>query len=88
MAKNSFLSSEMQSLYFNIFIREILLVMVQKRSQEDKAKKIPQQRKTTLKWGTNGELSALDMVRILDRLNDQDLTECEIPLETVKEKKL
>ena len=62
--------------------------MVQKRSQENKAKKIPQQRKTTLKWGTNGELSALDMVRILDRLNDQDLTECEIPLETAKEKKL
>ena len=62
--------------------------MVQKSSQENKAKKIPQQRKTTLKWGTNGELSALDMVRILDRLNDQDLTECEIPLETVKEEKL
>ena len=62
--------------------------MVKKRSQENKSKKIPQQRKTTLKWGTNGELSALDMVRILDRLNDQDLTECEIPLETVKEKKL
>ena len=61
--------------------------MVQKSSQENKAKKIPQQRKTTLKWGTNGELSALDMVRILDRLNDQDLTECEIPSETVKEKK-
>ena len=55
--------------------------MVQKSSQENKAKKIPQQRKTTLKWSTNGELSALDMVRILDRLNDQDLTECEIPLE-------
>ncbi len=62
--------------------------MVQKRSKENKAKNIPQQRKTTLKWGTNGELSALDMVRILDRLNDQDLTECEIPLETLKEKKL
>ena len=62
--------------------------MVQKKSKENNAKKIPQQRKTTLKWGTNGELSALDMVRILDRLNDQDLTECEIPLETVKEKKL
>ena len=62
--------------------------MVQKSSQENKAKKIPQQRKTTLKWGTKGELSALDMVRILDRLNDQDLTECEIPLETVKEKKI
>ncbi len=62
--------------------------MVQKRSQENKAKKIPQQRKTTLKWGTNGELSALDMVRILDRLNDQDLTECEIHLEKVKRKKI
>ena len=62
--------------------------MVQKKRQENMSKKIPQQRKTTLKWGTNGELSALDMVRILDRLNDQDLTECEIPLETVKEKKL
>ena len=60
--------------------------MVQKRSQENKSKKIPQQRKTTLKWGTNGELSALDMVRILDRLNDQELTECEIPLEKGKEK--
>ena len=62
--------------------------MVQKRSEVNMSKKIPQQRKTTLKWGTNGELSALDMVRILDRLNDQDLTECEIPLETVKEKNL
>ncbi len=55
--------------------------MEQKKSQEEKTVKIPQQRKTTLKWGTNGELSSIDMVRILDRLNDQDLTECEIPLE-------
>ena len=62
--------------------------MVQKRSQEEKSKKIPQQRKTTLKWGTNGELSSLDMVRILDGLNDQDLTECEIPLEKVNKKNI
>ena len=61
--------------------------MVQKRSQENISKKIPQQRKTTLKWGANGELSAVDMVRILDRLNDQDLTECEIPLEAEKQTK-
>ena len=53
--------------------------MVRERSQKNKANKIPQQRKTTLKWGANGELSELDMVRILDRLNDQDLTECQIP---------
>ena len=56
--------------------------MEPKKSQEKKTIKIPQQRKTTLKWGTNGELSSIDMVRILDRLNDQDLTECEIPLGT------
>ncbi len=62
--------------------------MLEKSNQEDKLKKIPQQRKTTLKWGTNGELSALDMVRILDRLDDQDLTECEIPFEKVKRKKI
>ncbi len=43
------------------------------------SKKIPQQRKTTLKWGTNGELSSIDMARILDRLNNRSLTECEIP---------
>ena len=58
--------------------------MVHKRSQEKKAIKIPQQRKTTLKWGTNGELSSIDMARILDRLNDTDLTECKIPLEEEK----
>ena len=58
--------------------------MEQKKSQEQKTIKIPQQRKTTLKWGTNGELSSIDMVRILDRLNDQDLTECEIPIEIEK----
>ena len=60
--------------------------MAQKKSQENISKKVPQQRKTTLKWGNNGELTALDMIRILDRLNDQDLTECQIPLE--KEKKI
>ena len=60
--------------------------MEQKKSQEQQAIKIPNQRKTTLKWGTNGELSSIDMVRILDRLNDQELTECEIPLEIETEK--
>ena len=60
--------------------------MVKKENQDQQKIKIPQQRKTTLKWGTNGELSAVDMVRILDRLNDQDLTECEIPLEIETEK--
>ena len=58
--------------------------MEEKKSHQQKKIKIPQQRKTTLKWGTNGELSSIDMVRILDRLNDQDLTECEITCESEK----
>tara|TARA_Y100001968_G_C18895716_1_gene498328 strand:- start:180 stop:365 length:186 start_codon:yes stop_codon:yes gene_type:complete len=60
--------------------------MIKKRGKEQNSIKIPQQRKTTLKWGTNGELSSIDMVRILDRLNDQDLTECEIPFDKANEK--
>ena len=59
--------------------------MVQKKNYEQKIIKIPQQRKTTLKWTTNGELSSIDMVRILERLNDQDLTECEIPFKNEKQ---
>ena len=34
------------------------------------------QRKTTLKWSPNGELSSLDMARILDVLADNELTQC------------
>tara|TARA_Y100001968_G_scaffold287464_1_gene288941 strand:- start:174 stop:362 length:189 start_codon:yes stop_codon:yes gene_type:complete len=62
--------------------------MIPKTGEEQNSIKIPKQRKTTLKWGTNGELSSIDMVRILDRLNDQDLTKCEIPFDTVNENKL
>ena len=61
--------------------------MVQKGSNDSKSIKIPQQRKTTLKWGTNGELSSIDMARILDRLNDPNLTECEISSKTKESKK-
>ena len=39
---------------------------------------IPLQRKTTLKWSENGELSAIDMARIIDRLNESDLSECNL----------
>ena len=40
--------------------------------------KNPPQRKTTLKWCRDGELSAIDMARILDRLQNQELTKCDI----------
>ena len=39
---------------------------------------IPAQRKTTLKWSSDGELSAVDMARILDRLANPELTECDL----------
>ena len=36
------------------------------------------QRKTTLKWNINGELSSIDMVRIINALSDKELKECEL----------
>ena len=36
----------------------------------------PIQRKTTLKWSPDGELSSVDMARILDLLADKELTQC------------
>ena len=51
-----------------------------------KTKSTPQ-RKTTLKWNVNGELSAIDMARILDALSVNELSECELACNT-KPKKL
>ena len=34
------------------------------------------QRKTTLKWSSNGELSSVDMARILELLANKELTQC------------
>ena len=36
------------------------------------------QRKTTLKWNINGELSSIDMARIIDVLSVKELSECEL----------
>tara|TARA_Y100000589_G_scaffold243351_1_gene230929 strand:- start:74 stop:265 length:192 start_codon:yes stop_codon:yes gene_type:complete len=38
----------------------------------------PAQRKTTLKWNTNGELSSIDMTRIINDLSVKELKECEL----------
>ena len=42
---------------------------------------IPVQRKTTLKWNADGSLSSVDMARILSRLENESLTECELSCE-------
>ncbi len=36
------------------------------------------QRKTTLKWNTNGELSEIDMLRILEQISSKQLNQCEL----------
>ena len=36
----------------------------------------PVQRKTTLKWSSDGELSSIDMARILQLLANKELTQC------------
>ena len=38
----------------------------------------PIQRKTTLKWSSDGELSSIDMTRILDKLAKSELIECDL----------
>ena len=36
------------------------------------------QRKTTLKWNSNGDLSEIDMLRILEKLSSCELNQCEL----------
>ena len=43
----------------------------------NESKSIPQL-KTKLKWNLNGELSSIDMVRILEALSVKELSECEL----------
>ena len=41
-------------------------------------KKNPPQRKTTLKWDSNGELSEIDMLRIREKISSIELNQCEL----------
>ena len=50
-----------------------------------KTKNTPQ-RKTTLKWNVNGELSSIDMARILEALSVKELSECELACNTEPKK--
>ena len=44
----------------------------------------PIQRKTTLKWTPDGELSSIDMTRILQLLANKELTQCVLACNTNK----
>ena len=48
----------------------------------NKLTNIPQ-RKTTLKWNINGELSSIDMARIINALSVAELRECELACKRV-----
>ena len=66
--------------------RLILLRQLDYRKNEsvDLTNETPLQRKTTLKWGTDGELSSVDMARILSRLEQSELTECDLSCDIKK----
>ena len=48
------------------------------RSFQQTSWKPPPQRKTTLKWDNNGELTSIDMARIVDRLTHPELQRCDL----------
>lgn len=45
---------------------------------EARSRAVSAQRKTTLKWDENGELTAVDMARIIERLTHPELRRIEI----------
>jgi len=45
------------------------------------------QRKTTLKWNVNGELSSIDMARIINTLSVRELKECELSCRRISKDK-
>ena len=47
----------------------------------------PAQRKTTLKWNTNGELSSIDMARIINALSLTELKECALACDRFSDNK-
>lgn len=59
-------------------ITDKVISMNSDRSMERFTGSAPAQRKTTLKWDENGELTALDMVRIVDRMSHPDLNRCDL----------
>ena len=52
----------------------------------NKSKNIPQ-RKTTLKWNIDGELSSIDMARIINALSITELRECKLACKRVSRDK-
>ena len=41
-------------------------------------KKYSPQRKTTFKWNKDGNLSEIDMLRVLEKISNEELTQCDL----------
>lgn len=52
--------------------------MIERRSHQDSGLIESPQRKTTLKWDPNGELTALDMARVINLFTDPELKRCDL----------
>ena len=52
--------------------------MIKRRSHQDNGLIESPQRKTTLKWDPNGELTALDMARVINLFTDHELKRCDL----------
>ena len=48
------------------------------RSKQSNGEDVPSQRKTTLKWNDDGELTSVDMTRVIARLSNPELTKCDL----------
>ncbi len=48
----------------------------------------PAQRKTTLKWTKDGDLTAVDMARVLERLSKPELKGCDLSCDIDGENKV
>ena len=64
----------------NLHSAKTYLVNLESSKSLPAAKSIvpPVQRKTTLKWSSDGELSAVDMARTLERISNPELTQCDL----------
>ena len=65
-------------LYIFHTIRRVVTSEINFLGESKMIRKNYQQRKTTLKWKKNGELSEIDMLRIIEKLSEFDLQYCEL----------
>tara|TARA_Y100001970_G_C13842644_1_gene655258 strand:+ start:464 stop:700 length:237 start_codon:yes stop_codon:yes gene_type:complete len=60
-------------------IKNVLLDVLKSILRADMVnKKYSPQRKTTFKWNKDGNLSEIDMLRVLEKISNVELTQCDL----------